>query len=60
MAETEQAAIDRELRRGVTQLAICSRATPAVRGSAPAWIELYTENGPLPSVAMERDRRCLR
>ncbi len=56
VAETEQAAIDRQLRRSVPQLVICSRATPALRGSAPAWIELYTDNGPLSSVAIGKER----
>lgn len=54
--ETEQAALDRELRRGVPQLVICSRATPAVQGIAPAWVELYTDNGPLSSVAIGKER----
>ncbi len=54
--ETEQAALDRELRRGTPQLVICSRATPAVQGTAPAWIELYTNDGPLSSVAVGKER----
>ena len=54
--ETEQASLDRELRRGVPQLVICSRATLAVQGIAPAWIELYTDSGPLSSVAIGRER----
>ena len=56
VAETEQASLDRELRRGVPQLVICSRATPAVQGTAPAWIELYTDHGPFSSVAIGRER----
>jgi len=52
VAETKQATLDRELRRGVPQLVICSRATPSVQGTAPAWIELYTDHGPLSSVAV--------
>jgi hypothetical protein len=56
VTETEQAALDRELSRSVPQLVICSRATPAVRGSAPAWVELYTDNGPLSFVAIGKER----
>ncbi len=56
VAETEQATLDRELRRGVPRLVICSCATPAVRGTALAWIELYTDDGPLSSVAIGRER----
>jgi len=56
VAETEQAGLDRELRRSIPQLVICSRATPAVRGTAPAWIELYTNDGPLSSVAIGEER----
>lgn len=54
--ETEQAALDRGLRRSVPQLVICSRATPAVQGTAPAWVELYTDDGPLSSVAIGEER----
>jgi len=54
--ETDQASLDRELSRGVPQLVICSRATPAVRGNAPAWIELYTDEGPLSSVVIGDER----
>ena len=54
--DTEQAALDRELRRGAPQLVICSRATPAVRGTAPAWVEIYTDDGPLYSVAIGKER----
>ena len=54
--ETEQAALDRELRRGAPQLVICSRATPAVQGTAPAWVELYTDDSPLPSVTIGEER----
>ena len=56
VAETEQASLDRELRRGVPQLVICSRATSAVQGTVPAWIELYTDHGPFSSVAIGRER----
>ncbi len=56
VAETEPAALDRELRRGVPQLVICSRATPAVRGSVPAWIEPYTDHRPLSCVAIGNER----
>lgn len=54
--ETEQASLDRELRRGVPQLVICSHATPTVQGSAPAWIELYTDDGPLSFVVIGKER----
>jgi len=54
--ETDQASLDRELSRGVPQLVICSRATPAVQGNAPAWVELYTDEGPLSSVAIGEER----
>ena len=54
--ETDQASLDRELSRGVPQLVICSRASPAVRGSAPGWIELYTDEGPLSSVVIGDER----
>ena len=53
--EMEPGALDRELRRSVPQLVICSRATPAVRGTAPAWVELYTDHGPLSSVAIGKE-----
>lgn len=49
-------ALDLELRRNVPQLVICSRATPAVRGAAPAWVKLYTDHGPLSSVAVGEER----
>lgn len=52
----EQAALDRELSRGIPQLVICSRATPAVRGTVPAWVELYTDDGPVSSVAIGGER----
>ena len=54
--ETDQASLDRELSRGVPGLVICSRATPAVRGNAPAWVDLYTDEGQLSSVAIGRER----
>lgn len=54
--ETDQASLDRELRRGVPELVICSRATPAVQGKASAWVEPYTDDGPLSSVAIGRER----
>ena len=56
MDEAEQTALDREMRRSVPQLVICSRATPAVQGAAPAWVELYTDDGPLSSVAIGKER----
>ena len=56
VAETEQASLDRELRRGVPKLVICSRATATVQGTAPAWVELYTDDGPLSSVAIGSER----
>ncbi len=56
VAETEPGALDRELRRSVPQLVICSHATPAVQGTAPAWVELYTDHGPLSSVAIGKER----
>ena len=55
VAETEQAALDRELRRGAPQLVICSRATPSVRTAAPSWVELYTDNGSLSSVNIHQE-----
>ena len=54
--ETEQVSLDRELRRGVPQLVICSHATPTVQGSAPAWVELYTDEGPISSVVIGKER----
>jgi hypothetical protein len=54
--ETEQASLDRELRRGVPELVICSHATPMVRGNAPAWVELYTDDGPLSFVVIGKER----
>lgn len=54
--ETDQASLDGELRRGATHLVICSRVTPAVLVNAPAWVELYTDEGPLTSVAIGRER----
>ena len=56
VAETEQAALDLELRRSVPQLVICSRATPAVQGAAPAWVELYTDHGPFSYVVIGEER----
>ena len=54
--ETEQASLDRELRRGVPQLVICSHATPTVRENAPAWVEPYTDIGPLSSGVSGKER----
>lgn len=54
--ETEQASLDRELRRSVPHLVICSHATPTVRGNAPAWVELYTDDGPLSTVVIGKER----
>lgn len=54
--ETEQASLDRELRRGVPHLVICSHATPTVRANAPAWVELYTDEGPLSTVVIGKER----
>lgn len=56
VAETEQAALDLELRRNVPQLVICSRATPTVQVTTPAWVELYTDHGPLSSVVIGEER----
>ena len=53
VAETDQATLDNELRRGTPQLVICSRATPAVQ-TAPSWIELYTDHGSLSSVSVHQ------
>lgn len=55
VAETEQAHLDRELRRGTPQLVICSHATPAVRVAVPAWVELYTDHGSLSSVSIHQE-----
>jgi hypothetical protein len=60
VAETKQATLDRTLRRGIPQLVICSRATPSVQRDAPAWIELYTDHGPLSFVAVGRENSTVR
>jgi hypothetical protein len=54
--ETDKASLDQELSRGVPGLVICSHATPEVQENAPAWIELYTDDGPLSSVAIDGER----
>jgi hypothetical protein len=56
VAETDQATLDRELRRDAPQLVICSVATPVVRSTAPAWVELYTDHGTLSSVSIQEKR----
>ena len=58
--EADQATLDREVLRTAPRLVICSHATPLVQGASPAWVELYTDHGPLSSVFVGGERKTVR
>jgi hypothetical protein len=45
--------LDREVKRSVPDLVLCSRLSPTVEDGVPAWVELYPNGDPL--VAMSID-----